>query len=91
MSKTIGMHEAKTQLSRLVQALLDGQEREIIIAVSGKPCARLVPYEPPKKRLLGIDRGLIKIAADFDSPDEEFEDLFYNGAIFPQGESSCNS
>ncbi len=79
------MHEAKTQLSRLVQELRDGQEREFIIAVSGKPCARLVPYEAPKRRVLGIDRGLIKIAADFDAPDEELEDLFYNGAIFPEG------
>jgi len=79
------MHEAKTQLSRLVQALRDGQEREIIIAVSGKPCARLVPYEAPKKRVLGIDRGLITISADFDAPDEDIEALFYNGAIFPEG------
>jgi len=79
------MHEAKTQLSRLVQALRDGQEREIIIAVSGKPCARLVPYEAPKKRVLGIDRGLITISAHFDAPDEDIEALFYNGAIFPEG------
>jgi prevent-host-death family protein len=84
MSKTIGMHEAKTHLSRLVQELRDGQEREIIIAVSGKPCARLVPFEAPK-RVLGIDRGLISVAADFDAPDEEIEDLFYRGAIFPDG------
>ena len=83
MSKIIGMHEAKTQLSRLVQALRDGHEREIIIAVSGKPCARLVPYETPKKRVLGIDRGLINIAADFDSLDEELERLFYDRPIFP--------
>jgi prevent-host-death family protein len=83
MSKTIGMHEARTQLPRLVQELRDGQECEIIIAVSGKPCARLVPYEAPKKRVLGIDRGLIEVAADFDSPDEELERLFYDAPIFP--------
>jgi prevent-host-death family protein len=83
MSKTIGMHEARTQLPRLVQELRDGQECEIIIAVSGKPCARLVPYEAPKKRVLGIDRGLIKIATDFDSPDEDLERLLYDGSALP--------
>jgi antitoxin (DNA-binding transcriptional repressor) of toxin-antitoxin stability system len=37
--------------------------REIIIAVSGAPYARLVPYEAPKKYILGTDRSLIiKIA-----------------------------
>jgi antitoxin (DNA-binding transcriptional repressor) of toxin-antitoxin stability system len=78
------MHEAKTQLSRLVQELRDGHEREFIIAVSGKPCARLVPYEAPKKRVLGIDRGVITIAADFDEPNAELEELFYNSPIFPE-------
>jgi antitoxin (DNA-binding transcriptional repressor) of toxin-antitoxin stability system len=41
MSKIINMHEAQTHLSRLVQELRDGQEREVIIAVSGlrSPCA----------------------------------------------------
>jgi len=79
----IGMHEAKTHLSRLVQALRDGQEREIIIAVSGKPCAKLVPYET-HKRSSGIDIGLISIADDFDAPDAEIERLFSEGPIFPE-------
>jgi prevent-host-death family protein len=83
MSKTIGMHEAKTQLSRLVQALRDGQEREIIIAVSGKPCARLLPYET-RQRPSGIDAGLITIAEDFDAPDADLEKLFYDAPVFPE-------
>lgn len=83
MSKTIGMHEAKTQLSRLVQALRDGQEREIIIAVSGKPCARLVPYET-RKRPSGMDAGLVTLAEDFDAPDPELEKLFHDAPIFPE-------
>lgn len=83
MSKTIGMHEAKTQLSRLVQALRDGQEREIIIAVSGKPCARLLPYEP-RKRPSGIDAGLVAIAADFDEPDRDLENILYDAPLFPE-------
>jgi prevent-host-death family protein len=70
------MHEAKTHLSKLVQQIRDGQEREIIIAVSGTPYARLVPYEGPRKRILGMDAGLIQIADDFDSDDAEIAMLF---------------
>ncbi|MGB8266540.1 MAG: hypothetical protein WCE44_09485 [Candidatus Velthaea sp.] len=73
------MHEAKTHLSRLVQELRDGSEREFIIAVSGKPYARLVPYEPRTKRVLGIDDGLVTIGPDFDREDDAIAELF-NGA-----------
>ena len=41
MSKAINIHEAKTQLSRLVEQAAAG--REIVIAKAGKPLARLVP------------------------------------------------
>jgi prevent-host-death family protein len=75
VSKTVNMHEAKTHLSRLVQELRDGEEREVIIAVSGKPCARLVPFTP-KKRVLGIDRGFVSVGPNFDAADEEIIDLF---------------
>jgi antitoxin (DNA-binding transcriptional repressor) of toxin-antitoxin stability system len=82
MSKTVNMHEAKTQLSRLVQALHDGREREFVIAVSGKPHARLVPFEP-RKRPSGMDAGLVVFSENFDDPDLEIEKLFYEGPIFP--------
>jgi len=77
MGKTVNMHEAKTNLSRLVQQIRAGEEREIIIAVSGKPQARLVPIEAAPKRVLGADRGLITIADDFDDVDLEIEKLFH--------------
>ncbi|MEO6989934.1 MAG: type II toxin-antitoxin system prevent-host-death family antitoxin [Candidatus Baltobacteraceae bacterium] len=67
--KTVNMHEAKTHLSRLVQAVREGSEREVVIAVGGVPAARLVPYTGPPRRLLGIDRGLVAMADDFDAPD----------------------
>jgi prevent-host-death family protein len=75
VSKTVNMHDAKTHLSRLVQELRDGEEREVIIAVSGKPCARLVPFAP-KKRVLGIDRGFVSVGPNFDAADEEIAALF---------------
>ena len=40
----VNMHEAKTQLSKLVDEVQSGEE--VIIAKSGKPVARLVRYEP---------------------------------------------
>ncbi len=83
MSRTIGVNEAKAHLSRLVRALRDGQEREIIIAISGKPCARLVPYEARKRRS-GIDVSLVSSADDPDASDGEIEELFTEGPIFPE-------
>jgi len=65
--KTVNVHEAKTQLSRLLQRVAAGEE--ITIANRGTPVARLVPAERPKgRRELGIDRGRVKISDDFDAP-----------------------
>ncbi len=41
--KQVNVHEAKTQLSRLLQAVEDGEE--IVIARAGKPVATLSRYE----------------------------------------------
>ena len=65
--RTINIHAAKTQLSRLVEAAAAGEE--IIIAKSGKPVARLGPLAgPPGKRRLGILAGKLRIPEDFDAP-----------------------
>ena len=69
----INIHEAKTQLSRLIQAALSGEE--IIIAKDHKPLVRLVPLEQPKaRRELGSARGQIKLSEDFDAPLDDFQD-----------------
>jgi prevent-host-death family protein len=63
----INVHEAKTNFSRLLQRVAAGEE--ITIARAGVPVARLVPIEPKvARRKLGIDRGRIWIADDFDAP-----------------------
>ena len=63
----VNIHEAKTQLSRLLAKVAAGEE--VVIARNGKPVARLVPAEPPrKKRVLGMDAGKIWISPDFDDP-----------------------
>lgn len=63
----VNIHEAKTQFSKLVESAMNGEE--IIIAKAGKPVAKLVPIslEKPKRRL-GVLKGKIKIADDFDAP-----------------------
>ena len=63
----VNVHEAKTHLSRLLARIADGEE--IIIARSGRPVARLVPYATPMaERTLGLDAGLLSIPDDFDAP-----------------------
>jgi len=64
--KMVGIHEAKTHLSRLLRRVAAGEE--IIIAKGGKPVARLVPIAPQVKRSLGRDRGLFEVPVDFDAP-----------------------
>ena len=59
------MHEAETQLARLVEQVLQGED--IVIGQAGKPLARLVPYEQSfRPRKGGQWRGRVQIAADFD-------------------------
>jgi prevent-host-death family protein len=64
--KIVNIHEAKTHLSRLLMEVEQGQE--VTIARAGRPIARLVAAEPPRKRELGLERGQIWIARDFDDP-----------------------
>lgn len=67
------MHEAKTNLSRLIQAALDGEE--IIIARGNQPLVRLQVLESAKVgRRLGFADSPIRLAADFDAPLDDFED-----------------
>jgi len=62
----VNVHEAKTHLSRLLERVQAGEE--ITIAKAGRPVARLVPLAALGKRPLGMDRGKVWIADDFDAP-----------------------
>lgn len=62
----VNIHEAKSQLSRLLAKVAAGEE--VIIARSGEPVARLVPIEPRKNRVLGQYAGRVWISDDFDDP-----------------------
>lgn len=65
--KQINVHQAKTQLSKLLQRVAAGEE--ITIANRGVPVARLVPVPSiTRKRGQGAYGDTIKIADDFDGP-----------------------
>jgi prevent-host-death family protein len=72
----IGMHEAKTQLSKLVERAEGGEE--IVITRRGEPAARLVPARQGAgfASLVGTWQGRVKIGDDFDElPAELAESL----------------
>ncbi len=65
--RTVNIHEAKTHLSKLIEAAAHGEET--IIAKAGKPTAMLIPITATKiKRRFGGLKGQVKIADDFDKP-----------------------
>ncbi len=73
MPVVVNMHEAKSQLSKLVAQALAGEE--VVIAKAGKPAVKLTPVKQSRKRrVLGRWKGRIKIAPDFDAPLPEFEE-----------------
>ena len=69
----VNIHEAKTNLSKLIKKVINGEE--VIIAKGNKPLVKLVYIEGNKPiRKLGTAKGKIKIAADFDAPLDDLED-----------------
>jgi prevent-host-death family protein len=66
MTKSVGVHEAKTHLSRLLDDVAAGEE--ILITRRGEPAARLVALRPGVPRAFGIDRGRFAVHENFDAP-----------------------
>ena len=63
--KISNIHEAKSQLSKLIESALAGEE--IIIAKAGKPLVKLIPYQEDKQpRTLGGWEGKVIMSDDFD-------------------------
>ncbi len=70
MTTTVNVHEAKTQLSRLLKRAHDGEE--IILSRAGRPYARLVPLEgTPQKRQPGRVQGRVEESFFEPLPEEE--------------------
>lgn len=70
MAVTVNIHEAKTQLSRLL-ALVEAGE-DVVIARHGTPIARLQRYAPPQKRRFGFMSD-VSLPEDFFEPMTEEE------------------
>lgn len=63
----VGIHEAKTNLSKLIPAVQTGED--VIITKAGKPVARLVPFvEKSGPRPLGLYFGKVTIHGDLLAP-----------------------
>ncbi|GBR43506.1 type II toxin-antitoxin system Phd/YefM family antitoxin [Gluconobacter roseus] len=70
--RTVNIHEAKTHLSRLIEAAVNGES--FIIAKAGRPMVRVSPVTAPEetqKRRLGFLAGQIRVPEDFDRMGQE--------------------
>ena len=79
--KTINIHAAKTQLSRLVDRAANGEP--FIIAKAGKPLVKVVPLETPDAghtKRLGFLAGEISVPDDFDTMGGALIERLFDGA-----------
>lgn len=72
--KLVNMHQAKSQLSKLVEEALAGQD--VVIARNGVPVVRLSRFGDDVLRTPGVWKGQGWISDDFDEPDPDIIRLF---------------
>jgi prevent-host-death family protein len=76
MTKTVTVHDAQTQLLKLLSFTMEGNE--IIIVKDDKPLARLVPISSTtRSRIAGLNKGKIWMSDDFNAP---LPDEFWAGS-----------
>jgi prevent-host-death family protein len=74
-SSVVNVHDAKTNLSKLLARVEAGEE--ITIARAGKPVARLVPVRVRRPSdAFGCLKGQVSIPENFNDPDPEIEEMF---------------
>jgi len=79
--QAVNMLQAKSSLSRLVEAVEQGQEREIVIARNGRPAAKLVPIGTiPTGQRIGAAKGKFEMPDTIDTHNEEVARLFMGKA-----------
>jgi prevent-host-death family protein len=78
--QVVNMLQAKSSLSRLVAAVEEGRESEIVIARHGRPAAKLVPIEAASAgQRIGVAKGKFKVPATIDAHNDEVARLFLRG------------
>ena len=78
--KTVNIHQAKTQLSKLIEAASKGEA--FIIAKAGKPVVKVTALSAPtgaQVRRLGFMKGQIAVPDDFDRMGQEEIERIFNG------------
>jgi len=75
--KTVNIYEAKTNLSKLLELVQNGEE--VVIAKAGKPIADLKPHKPPKNKIkFGVATGKLHYKnEDFVGLDPDIQEMFY--------------
>lgn len=84
MAEPVNIHDAKTHFSKLLERVQRGEE--IVIAKAGKPVARLIPErsQSNNRRIPGIDKGKLRIAADFDRMSKSELADWYGSDLLPK-------
>jgi prevent-host-death family protein len=81
----VNVGQAKTDLSKLLARVEEGEEVEI--ARNGVPVVRLVRVEPEMKpgekflAMAGALKGQIWISDDFEFSEEELDEIYNNGLL----------
>jgi prevent-host-death family protein len=75
MTIVVNTHEAKTQLSRLLDRVAAGEH--VVIAKAGRPVADLVPHRSTPVVFGGLRSQLVYDDADFADLDPEIQRMFY--------------
>jgi prevent-host-death family protein len=86
----INIHDAKSNLSKLIAAAERGEE--VVIARAGKPVVKLVPCGPavaldaPRRRLFGAWKDVMKVPSEkeWEEMDREIQKSFDESEIFPK-------
>lgn len=83
--KPVNIHEAKTQLSKLVEAATEGEE--VVLARAGKPVARIVPIRKGVgRRIPGALKGKLRFGRGWKQPLTEKELASWEKSpLFPSG------
>ena len=80
--KIVNMHDAKTHLSKLVDAATKGEA--FVIAKAGKPMVRVSPLGETSPKRLGFMAEGVTVPADFDDMvSEDLEAMFSGGGVEP--------
>ncbi|MSP02130.1 MAG: prevent-host-death protein [Acetobacteraceae bacterium] len=78
---SVNMLEAKSTLSRLVEAVESGMRERVIIARNGRPAAQLVAIKPPATgRRIGVAKGRFTVPDDIDADAATVQAMFAGSA-----------